>query len=159
MPFDPVGAGVELAGLGIEIFGGVQSAGYAKQSAEISKQEVGVEMQQDTVRQNAMHMSAQRQSLQQVRENQMARSQSLNTATNQEAQFGSGLQEAYGSISGQTNTNLAGISQSLQFGDQMFALNQQLDKLKISKAGIEGQQASAQGLSSIGAGIMSLGKV
>ena len=155
---NPYSIGTGIAGLGVEIYGGIESAKYAKQAAEISKQEAGTEMQQENVRQSAMHMSGQRQMLQQVRNNQMARSQALATANAEGAQKGSGLAGAYGSISGQTSTNLAGISQNLQFGDRMFELNRQLDSLKMSEADVKGRQATATGISSIGAGIMGLGK-
>jgi len=40
---------------------------------------------------------------------QRARSLALSTATNQGAQFGTGLQGGYGQISGESGTNMLGI--------------------------------------------------
>src|SRR5215831_12288664 len=118
MAFDPFSAAAGIAGLGFEIFGGMEAAGYAREEFNIEKGMVGVEQQQDTVRQNAMHMQAQRMGLQQVRLQQAARAQALASGTNQGEQYGSALGGAYGSISGQIGTNLSGISNSLQFGDK-----------------------------------------
>lgn len=156
--FDPFGAAAGLAGLGLEIFGGMQQADYANQESQISQKEIGVQQQQDQVRRSAMELSAGRQQTEQVRQNQMARSMALSSTTASGAQFGSALGGAYGSISGQTNTNLTGISQNLQFGERMFDLNNSLDQLKIQMAGVEGNKASSQGLGAIGAGLLGAAK-
>lgn len=159
MPFDPFSAGLGIAGLGLDLYGGFSAISDEKQIAKIQQQEVGVELQQDQVRRQAMEMSAQRQMLQQVRGNQMARSQALATAGAQGAQFGSGLQGAYGSIGGQTATNISGISQGLQFGESMFNLNAQLDQLKIQQAGAESNLATSQGIMSMAGGLMNVAKL
>ncbi len=158
MPMGALGIGLDAVGLGVDIFGGISAMGHAKEAARLEKEMAGVEMQEDDTRQNAMHMTAQRQMLQQVRNNQMARSQALATANSEGAAKGSGLSGAYGSIGGQTGTNLAGISQNLQFGDRMFELNRQLSALKMSKADVEGKLSTDKGIMDIGGGIMGLGK-
>jgi hypothetical protein len=55
-------------------------------------------------------------------------------ATGAGAQFGSGLQGAYGQISGQSGVNLLGIRQNLELGRNIFDIN----------AGISQQQIAAQ---------------
>jgi hypothetical protein len=156
---DPFSIGAGVVGLGTSIYGGIEAMGAEKQMSEIQQQEIGVEQQQNQVRRQAMEMSGQRQILQQVRNNQMARAMAQATATSQGAQFGSGLQGAMGSISGQTNSNIGSISQGLQFGEQMFNLDDQLSGLKQQYAGAQSNLATAQGISSIGSGIMGLGKL
>jgi hypothetical protein len=152
-----------LAGLGLEIYGGLSAMNAAKQETEISKQEVGVELQQDAVRRQAMELSAQRQMTQQVRNNQQARSAALaaqvasggsGMAGQQSSSFGG----AVGNISGATGQNILGISQNLQQGEQMFNLNASLDQLKLQMAGAQGNAATAQGISSLGGSLMSVGK-
>ena len=159
MPLSPFSAGAGIIGLGIDIFGGIEAMSAEKDMVQTQQQEIDVEKQQNNVRRQAMEMSGQRQILQQVRNNQLARSMAQATATNQGAQFGSGLQGALGSISGQTNTNIGGITQGLQFGEQMFDLDTKLSGLKQQYASEQGNLASAQGIMSIGSGIMGLGKI
>lgn len=154
----PWSIGTEAIGLGVSIYGGIEAMGAQKEIAGISMQEAGVEKQQNEVRRQAMEMSAHRQMLQQVRNTQKARSMALETGAAQGGQFGSGLAGAYGSISGQGSSNIAELSQGLQFGEQEFNLTNQLDDLKMSMAKAQGQLASAQGISSIGGGIMNAGK-
>lgn len=155
---DPFSAAAGIAGLGVSIYGGIEAMNAEKQMAQTQQQEVGVEQQENQVRRQAMEMNSKRQILQQVRENQMARSMALTTASSSGAQFGSGLAGAAGSISGQSATNIGTISQSLQFGEQAFALNDQLSALKGTYAKEGSQLANAQGIMSIGSGIMGLGK-
>jgi hypothetical protein len=156
---DPFSIGAGVVGLGFDIYGGIEAMGAEKKMADIQQQEIGVEQQQNQTRRQAMEMSGQRQILQQVRNNQMARSMAQATATSQGAQFGSGLQGAMGSISGQTGSNIGSISEGLQFGEQMFNLDDKLSGLKQQYASAQGNLSSAQGIMSIGSGIMGLGKL
>ena len=155
---NPYQVGTEGLGLGVSIFGDIEAMGAQKNIAGISMQEAGVEEKQNQVRRQAMEMSAHKQMLKQVRDTQKARSQALTTEQAQGAQFGSGAGGAAGSISGAGSTNIAGISQGLQFGEQEFNLTDQLDSLKMSMAKAQGQLATDQGIAAIGSGIMGLGK-
>lgn len=157
--FNPYSTGFGLAGLGVSIFGDVSAMGASKDIANISQQEAFVGSQMNAVREQAMSMSAHRQELQQVRNMQKARSQALSTAQSQGAQFSSGLAGAYGSISGAGNSNIAGISSGLQFGQQEFGLEAQLSGLKQQMASAQSNLATDQGIAAMGSGIMSAGKL
>jgi len=142
-----IGAGV---GLGFSAFGGYESYQGAKAEATASKNIAGLEIQQDAVRRQAMELSAQRQEMQNLRQSQRARSMALSTATNQGGQYGSALGGAYGQISGGSGVNQLGITQALQSGEQMFALNAQIDQQKMAIADAKTQQAEGAGISSFG---------
>lgn len=58
----------------------------------------------------------------------LARANALSTATNSGAGDSSALGGAYGSIAGQGNTGLLGVSQNQQLGNQIFAANQQANQ-------------------------------
>lgn len=138
-----------IAGLAGGIFTAVQGAGLAKQANEIQNQEIATQLQQDALRQQAMEASGRRQMLQNVRNAQMARSMALSTATNQGAQFSSGLQGALSSISGQANTNTANISENLQIGRQMFGLESQLAGEKQQMAMVQSEEATNQAVGGV----------
>jgi hypothetical protein len=152
IPF--VGQGV---GLGLEAFGAFEQYSAAKKQSDISKQEVGVEQQQDAVRKQAMELQYNRQSMQNLRQTQLARSMAISNATQGGSQQGSGLQGGLAGISGQSGVNQLGLNQNLAFGEQMFGLNSSLNALKIQMAGTQAQSALGQGLSGIGGGVMSAG--
>lgn len=147
---DPLTAFIAGGSAISSVVGGIMSANAAKQQAGIQKNIAGLEMQQDQVRRQAMELSSHRQSMEVLRNAQRARALGLNSATNQGAQQGSGLQGGYGQISGQTNVNQLGISQNLSLGENMFDLNNQISKQKMAYADAGGQLATGQGISSFG---------
>src|ERR1043165_6895456 len=84
-----------------------------------------------------------------------ARAMSLTTATNQGAQFGTGLQGAYGETSGEYNTQGVAIGQNLQIGQNLFGINANISADKIALAQAQGQSAIGSGLSSLGGALVS----
>jgi hypothetical protein len=142
-----IGAGV---GLGFSAFGGYEQYQGAKAEATASRNIAGLEIQQDTVRRQAMELSAQRQEMQNLRQAQRARSMALSAATAQGGQYGSALGGAYGQISGGSGINQLGISQNLQFGEKMFDLNAQIDQQKMAIADAKTKEAEGAGISSFG---------
>ncbi|SRR5713226_2936707 len=164
MSLGTMGSGLgALGSIGGGIFSAITGSQDASAIANIQKQMAQTEMQENQVRRTAMEVESRRQSMQNIRQTQMARSMSLNTATGQGAQFGSVLGGAYGSISGQSNTNELGISQNRQFGEKMFDLTDQLDKEKMDLAGAQSKQASDSAfgklLGGIGGSLGDLGKL
>lgn len=145
-----IGAGI---GLGISLFGTSQQVAGAKKQSAASQQIVQYEMQQDSVRRQAMEISARRQTMEVFRNTQRARSLALQNATNQGAQFGSGLQGGFGQISGQSGTNLVNINQNLEQGEQMFDLNAKISGQKIAYAAAGGQISQGSGLTALGGNI------
>lgn len=149
--FGPIGAGIGAAvGLGFGLFGAISGAHAQNQISQAQSQEAQLEAQQNNVRQQAMELSANRSRMELVRNSQRARALALNSATGQGAQFGSGLQGGYGQISGMSGTNLVGINQNTQLGEQMFGLSDQINQQKLRISQLGGQAATAQGFSSLG---------
>jgi len=164
MPFDPVSAGFGIAGLATSIYGGIEQMNDAKQEAQISQQEVGIEEQQDATRQQAMHLQEQRMNTQITRNMQSQRAYALSAqaaggGSTMAGQTNSSFGGAIGSISGAGNTSMLTNSANLQSADRMFALNASLDQLKNQMAGVQSNMATAQGISSLGSGLMGAGKV
>lgn len=145
-----ISTAVAVAGLGISAAGAYNSYKGAKGQSAAQKQMIDIELRQEKVRQQAMELSAKRQSMEILRNSQRARSVALSTANAQGAQFGSGLSGGYGQIAGQTGVNLLGISQNLGFGQQMFDLNSQLSQAKMAYADAGTQSSLGSGLSSLG---------
>lgn len=139
-----------LAGLGLSAVGAFDQYGAAKQTAAASAQTAQLEMQQNAVRQQAMHVASRRQSMQTLRQAQQAQAQNLASATSQGAQFGSGLAGGQASASGQAGNNLLGINQNLEAGDKMFALSSQIDQQKIAMANAQSQSAFGGALGGLG---------
>jgi hypothetical protein len=132
------------------------SSKAASVSQDMAQQEQGIEAQ----RKQAMELDARRKQLEIVRQAQRTRAMALSSATNQGAQFGSGLQGGYGQISGEAGTNMLGVQQNLQIGENIFGYNSQISQDKMSMAQAQGFGAIGQGISSLGgAAIKSLGPI
>lgn len=150
---DPITLGIAAFGFATSAFGMFGQSSAAKASAQASKNIAGLEIQQDAVRRQAMEVSGRRQQMEVLRNQQRARSLSLNNATSQGAQFGSGLQGGYGQVSGQSGVNLLGINQGLMAGRQMFDLNAQVDQQKMNIADAQSQMATSSGIYALGKAI------
>lgn len=173
---NPIAAISGIAGLGLSIAGGVDKVNIAGQQAAASSTfadqtlasqtaQAGLEQQQEGVRRQAMEVSARRQNMEVLRNAQRARAMGLNSATNQGAQLGSGLQGGYGQIAGQSGVNALGINQNLQSGEEMFGLNNQISQQKLlqaqaqntyakTSASLGTQSATASGISALGSGLL-----
>lgn len=147
-------AALAVAGVGLSAAGAYSSYQGAKGQASASKEMAAIELRQEAVRKQAMELQAKRQTMEIVRTQQRARSLALTTANAQGAAQGSGLMGGYGQISGQTGVNLLGISQNLEFGEQMFALNSQLSQQKMNYADAGSKMALGSGLSSLGGSLL-----
>lgn len=147
---DPISGIIAAAGIATSIFGGSKSASGAKMQYQAQLQEAQLEQQADAQRRQAMELDANRKNMEVLRNSQRARSQALENATSQGAQFGSGLQGGYGQVSGQSNTNLLGIGQDLKIGENLFDINGQINQQKMLYA--QGGQMVNEGnaISSIG---------
>lgn len=148
-----VGGIAGLAGLGLQAFGASKSYSAAKDKAAASQQITQLEMQQDMVRQQAMHSQARRQSIEQVRRGQQMSAMNLAAGVEQGAQFGSGVAAGQGNATSETNWNIQGINQNVMFGDTMFGLNSQINQQKQQIASAESKAAYGAGLSSLGGDI------
>lgn len=144
-----VTGGFGLLGAAGSIFGGLESASGAKAKFQAEENIAGLEMQANNVRRQAMELSARRQQLQNVRNAQQAQSMALASAVNSGAQFSSSAQSGQRQANAQAAYSNEGVSQNLQFGEQIFNIDNSIDQQKIAEAQAESQISSGQGLSSI----------
>lgn len=129
---------------------------YYKNQGDIATQELNI----NNEKRKAMEIDARRRSLEVVRNNQKARSLAETSATSQGAQQGSGLQGAYGGISGQSNTNELGITQNLEIGRNIFGFDSQISADRIQDASYQSQMNEGNAMSSLGGSLMgSAGKI
>ena len=149
-----LGAAVGAVGLGLSLFGGMGASHDAEQAAQIQGQIAGLEGNVNEQRRSAMQLDSRRKSLEQIRLAQRTSAQATAAATNQGAQFGSGLQGGLAQIEGQGAFNLAGINQNLEIGQNIFDINSQISGQKMALSKVQTSMATNQGISSLGGGIM-----
>lgn len=142
------------AGLGLAAAGTAVSVQSAHQQAAFQQQEIQGEQQAEAQRRQAMELEANRKQTEMVRQQQRARSLALSSATNQGANFGSGLQGGYGQISGQYNTQSLANSQNLDIGRNIYDINGQISQAKIGMANAQAYGAFGAGLSSLGGALV-----
>jgi hypothetical protein len=145
-----IGAGFGLLGLGIEAFGAFDQYEGAQKAAQASEQIAGLEGQVNEQRRLAMQITGRRQQMEIIRQGQRASAQATAAATNQGAQFGSGLAGGLAQVAGQAGSNLLGENQQLAVGNEIFNLDAKISQQRILQAQAQGQQATGQGISSIG---------
>ena len=129
-PFTAIGAALSVGGFISNLFGSSQAKSLAKQQNKIASQ-----IADNSVAINELHREAAtndylQSQRQLIRNAQVARATALSNATNQGAQFGSGLQGGYGQISGQMGDQLATIGGEYQLGQQEFDLDNANQKLQ-----------------------------
>lgn len=141
-------------GLAASLIGSASAAKASSQYYQSEQQVAGLEGQVNDQRKTAMEVDARRRQLETVRNNQRARSMAQTTATSQGAQFGSGLEGAYGGIGGQSGTNLLGINQNLEIGRNIFGLDTQISAQRLTQASLESSRSTDQGIASAGNAVM-----
>ena len=158
------GAAVSAVGLGMSIFGGLSGMSAEEDKARIAKQQAGVSMDVahqeqgiNDVKQQQMELEGRRMQLENMRNTQRARSQSLALAVNQGAQFGTGFQGSMAQIADQGLFNEVGVSNALESGRKIAGYNSAISQDKIQMASLGGDMADASGRSAEAAGLTSLG--
>lgn len=154
---DPISLAIGAVGLGMQIFGGIGATEDAQKASQISKDEARQEQGISDQKQQAMEIDARRRGLEQMRQTQQAQSLAISRATNQNAQFGSGLQGGLAEVSNQGNFNLQGINQSLQIGRTIAGLNNNISNDKYQMADVQSDEATNKGIMSLGGSLMSAG--
>lgn len=141
-------------GLGFQILGATQAAGAARTNNAYATANYGLERQVDNAHRQLFEMQNRRQSLEDLRNAQRARSVSLANATSQGASFGSGYAGGQAQIKGQSNYNQQGLFQNLQIGENIFDLNAQIsaNRLAMSRNNMELQKS--QGLTQLGGSLV-----
>lgn len=183
-PFTLLMGATSLAGLGMKIFGGDKqgsdSSAYASQSnaamqaygakaTGLNNQIADQEQSANDVRQQAMEVSARRQSLEIMRNSQRMGALALSNAVNSGSQFGSGLAGGEAQVQDQSAFNLQGVNQNLMAGRQMFGIDNTISGLKrnvannqltyqMQKGSLDAQyqtqSANNQGMQAFGGGLM-----
>lgn len=154
---DPISLAIGAVGLGMQIFGGLSAASNAQQQAKVSSDIAGQEQGINDAKQQAMETQSRRSQLENVRNNQRARAQAVQSATSQGAQFGTGLQGGLAQIQDQTLFNMQGNNQAVQTGHQINQFNGAISSDKMQLASLGGQAATDQGIASLGGALMKSG--
>jgi len=149
---------IMAAGMAISAFGAYKSYEAAKETNAAQNRITSLEQKTEAQRKQAMELDTRRKQLEAIRNQQKARAMALTTATSQGASQGSGLQGAYGQFSGDVGTDLLGLSQNLQMNRNIFDINSQISREKMSIADSSTKAAFGAGLSSLGGSIFSAGK-
>lgn len=159
-----IGAAVGAVGLGMSIFGGLsgmdaesKKAEVAQKQAAVSKDIAGQEQGINVVKQQQMELEGRRMQLENMRNTQRARAQSLAVSVNQGAQLGSGFQGAQAQMTDQGNFNAVGVNSALESGRSIAGYNGKISEDKMQMAQLGGDMASLNGDSAIANGIASLG--
>jgi hypothetical protein len=156
-PLAGLGGVGALVGLGASIFGTMEGVSAAKGEAQTSQNIAQLQIQENQQRQLAMESAARREKIENARQTQLALAKNLSSATNQGAQFGSGLAGGQAQATSAGAFQQAGINTQLGIGEKMFGLDTQIDQQKIQMAKYQSDAASAQGTSSIGQGVLGAG--
>jgi len=152
---DPISLALGVGGIAMSAIGGFGAAGVSKQISQVSQNEVGLEEQVNMQKQNAMELSSRRQQTEIMRNSQRQRAQATAAATTQGAQFGSGLQGGLAGVTDQSTYNALGVNQNTQTGNNIFGLDYGISQDKSQIAGLQGQQATDQGIASLGGALTS----
>lgn len=125
-----------------------QSIAASEGSLAINKGIAAQQTEIEAQKRQAMEVDARRQQLEIIRGQQRARALGLTNATAQGSSKGSGLQGGYGQASGQAGTNLVGVQQALQSGENIFDANANITGLNSQMADLTNlyniQQANNQ---------------
>jgi hypothetical protein len=121
-----------------------QSAAASTASLALSTSTVQAQQRIEAQRRSAMELDARRNQLEIVRNQQRARALGLSNATHSGTKSSSGLQGAYGQVSGQTGVNLLGVQQNLQIGQNIFDQNANISSNNIAMAQLQNNYALQQ---------------
>jgi hypothetical protein len=154
---DPISIGLQAVGLGLQIFGGMETAKISKQQAQQSMAIAADEQKINEQKKIQQQMEMRRSQMQTLRNVQRQRAQGTAAAVNQGASTGSGLQGALAQNTDEGYFNLQGMNQANEISGNIFGINQDISSHKMELARLGGQAASAQGLASLGGSLIKIG--
>src|SRR6266567_1833292 len=128
------GLGLMGGGLIAQGIGGYLGMQAAQGESQTSQNIAALQQQENVQNFHASELASRRQSMQALRNNQMARSQALAGGVEAGSQFGSSLGGAYGSIGGAAATNLLGINQNAAIGANLFNINSSINQQQMQLA-------------------------
>jgi len=147
-------AAIAAVGLGLGAAGLIGSNKAANEANAAQQQMLALQRQQMEEQKKQMELDALRRKRDIIRQSIAARSVALTTATAQNAQFGSGLAGAYGTITGRGNSSLLALGQNLAIGENMANLKMSESFAQSRYANAQSQLAFYQGLTSLGGGML-----
>lgn len=149
-----------ILGLGSSIAGGIMQIDASQKAARAQEKALQLQQQSEATREQASRLDAQRRKREMIREQIIARSQAQSTATNQNAQYGTALEGAYGQIGAQTSFNISGVEGQRLLAADIFGYNRQIGEARKEEARAGAQSALGAGISSIGGALgRSLGSI
>lgn len=154
---DPISIGIQAVGFGLSLFGGLGQANNAKEIAKVSQDKAQHEQQINDLKQQQARLEANRMQMQNIRNIQRQRALATASATSQGAQFGSGLEGGLADVTNQGFFNMQGVNQALQTSEEVYGQNKYITSDNAKIAGLQGQSASYQGLSSLGGALIKAG--
>ena len=154
---NPLTIGFMAAGMAGQIYGGIKQSKIAGEQAQVSEDVAQQEQGINAQKMQQMTLQAGRTQLENFRNVQKARAQGLTSATNQGAQFGSGLQGGQAQATDQGLYNALGINQNLAIGQNIAGLNDKISQDKMMMASLGGSSATAAGIASLGGAMVQMG--
>lgn len=156
---DPISIGIQAVGLGLSLFGGFGQANTAKEIAKVSQDKAEHEQQINDLKQQQARLEANRMQMQNIRNIQRQRALATASATTQGAQYGSGLQGGLADVLNQGLFNMQGVNLASQTGEEIYGQNRSITADNAKIAGLQGQSATYQGLTSLGGAAIKAGPV
>lgn len=135
---DPITLGLGAVSLGSSLFSAFGGSKSSKPNPQMQMMEMLLAARQNALRQQQMNLDAQRRKRDIIRSAQVATANAEAAAAGGGALNSSGIEGARAGISGQAGTNILGVSQNLEIGNQMFALDNQRALTGFMKSQQEG---------------------
>lgn len=151
---DPISALFTVGGMGMSIAGGIMGMGASANINSAQQSILADEQQENNIRQQAVSMQYQRQSIQNMRNAQMAGAKARAAGVQSGAQFGSGSIAGTQSAVSQGDWNAQGLSNSFQSANQMFSVDAGINQLKSQIGNYQTSLNNDQALSSFGGAMM-----
>ncbi len=147
---DPISAGLQIIGTGLQIWGSFSAADHAKELAATQREVAADEQQINEQKRLQMQFEGRRMQMEIFRNMQRQRAQATAAAVNQGATEGSGLQGGLAEVTNQSLFNAVGVNTNLQFGNTIFGINNDISNKKMQMADIQSELATDQAWASLG---------
>lgn len=151
---EPISAGLAIAGLGLQLFGGFSASNDSKHLAEVQKGIASDEQRINDIKRQQNIFESNRMQLQQYRNIQRLRAQGTAAAVNQGASTGSGLQGGLAATQSSGLDNIQGILGGLSFSNTIFGVNNDISNKKMQIADIQSDLAEDQSWASLGGALV-----
>lgn len=135
-------------------YGAYTSTQGAQAASQAQQQEVQGEMAVESQKHDLMELQANRSMMEVRRRGQQAAAAGLFASVSQGAGIqGSGLAGGEAQVSAQSATNMVGINQNLEIGENIYKDTIAIDQAKIAAAQAGSTIATGQGISSLGSSL------